>query len=447
MSLYAASPCLEAFRLAVKTGVEQTFNVSVNVSVAAEGGGRAFRLSVVPEAGDPGRAEPVAGLQTAPGGRPGAAEGQEHEPSGDSEVERRRAKAETQKLTAILDALATGVTVADSSGRVVFRNRRAREITGMEDGASSLLARTAGAAVFSLDGERVPAAGLPVARLLRGETIEGEEHILQRPDGERRQVITWGSLVAGDSGPLAIVSFQDVTRLRDLEKRREEYLQALSHDLRTPLQVVTANAQMLLIRETDERGRRHAQDILAAGRRIAAMMDDLVTAAGVEYRGTALDMAPIDLAVLLRNLLTELRGAMEVSRVRVNVAPSCPRVAGDARHLARVFVNLIGNALQYSQPGSPVDVSVSAAAGGEVLVSVADRGPGVEPDELPHLFDRYFRGRAARAQGMGLGLFIVKGLVEAHGGRAWAESAAGEGSTFYVTLPALAVSAGEAVES
>lgn len=355
------------------------------------------------------------------------------EPPADSATHR-----EVQKLTAILDGLAAGITVADPVGRIVFCNRRAREVTGLSEGLTDLLGRMQGGAVFYANGEPIPADEVPVARLLRGETFEGEEHLIRRRDGSMRRIVASGSLISGESGPLAMVSFEDVTQLRDLERRREEYVQILSHDLRTPLQAITANAQMIMLRDADGPIRRHAQDILAAGRRIATMMDDLVLAASVEYKGMSLDRVPVDLPQLLRNLLKEFREVMDLSRIRLDTPGDCPTVAGDPRRLTRVFTNLIANAIHYSEPDSPVEITVCEGPDCDVLTCVADRGPGIQSDELPYLFTRSFRGRSgqARTKGMGLGLYIVRGLVDAHGGRVWVESVVGEGSKFYVSLPA-----------
>jgi PAS domain S-box-containing protein len=319
---------------------------------------------------------------------------------------------EVQKLTAILDGLTTGITVADQSGSVIFRNRRSREITGLGGRQSTLLGRTEGGVVLYPNGEIVPSEMFPVARVLRGEAFDSEEHLIQRLDGSRRLILTSGNRIVIDGGPHAVISFEDVTQLRDLEKRREEYVQVLSHDLRTPLTAVTANAQMIMLRDISEPVRRHAQDILAAGRRIASMFDDLVLAASVEYKGMVLDLAPVDLPRLLKSVLSELREAIDTSGVLLTAPTDCPKVAADSRGLTRVFTNLVANALHYSDPGSPVGVDVSAGPGDEVLTCVSDRGPGIGPDELPHVFNRSFRGRAGqtRREGMGLGLYIVKGL-------------------------------------
>jgi signal transduction histidine kinase len=112
-------------------------------------------------------------------------------------------------------------------------------------------------------------------------------------------------------------------------------------------------------------------------------------------------------------------------------------VLADPDRLERILMNLLTNALKYSAPGTPVTVAL-ARRDGQVVTAVSDQGPGIPPDELPHLFERYYRARETRErkEGLGLGLYITKGLVEAHGGRLWVESQVGKGSTFSFSLPA-----------
>jgi two-component system phosphate regulon sensor histidine kinase PhoR len=126
---------------------------------------------------------------------------------------------------------------------------------------------------------------------------------------------------------------------------------------------------------------------------------------------------------------------MESQRVEVLIAPDSPAVDADPDRLERIFANLVSNALKYSAPEMPVVIRAEAKDR-EMVVAVADRGEGIDPKDVPHIFERYYRtGDKRRSGGIGLGLYITKMLVEAHGGRIWVESELGKGSTFYFTLP------------
>ncbi len=222
-----------------------------------------------------------------------------------------------------------------------------------------------------------------------------------------------------------------IRQLRHATEQREDLLRAVSHDLRNPLQIVVLQAQRL-VRQADDRSRRPAGAILAASRRMDRMLRDLSDAARTEGAGIELAARAVALRPFLAELLDVSDGAMEAQRVENAVPEEVPPVLADPDRLDRILANLVGNALKYSQDR----VIVAARCdGGEVRVTVDDRGPGISAQDLPRIFDRFYRGQRHEGEGLGLGLYIVRKLVEAHGGRIWAESRPGEGSTFSFTLP------------
>jgi len=231
----------------------------------------------------------------------------------------------------------------------------------------------------------------------------------------------------------------DVTirRLRETTEQREDLLRAVSHDLRNPLQIVMLQAQRLLRAGEGERVARPAEAVLAATRRMDRMLRDLSDSARTEAGTLELVCAPVELRPFVAGILETSDGVLDAARVENGIPPVLPPVRADPDRLDRILTNLIGNALKYSQ--GRVSVHAEAAAdGASVRVSVADRGKGIGEGDLPRIFDRYYRGQRHEGEGLGLGLFIVRKLVEAHGGRIWAVSRPGEGSTFTFTLPVAA---------
>ncbi len=222
-----------------------------------------------------------------------------------------------------------------------------------------------------------------------------------------------------------------IRQLRHTTEQREDLLRAVSHDLRNPLQVVVLQAQRLQ-RHDDDRTRRPAGAILAASRRMDRMLRDLADAARFEGRGIELEARPVPLRPFLAELLELSDGALESHRVENAVPADVPPVLADPDRLDRILANLVGNALKYSHDRVVVG---ARPEGAQLQVTVADRGPGIAPGDLPRIFDRYYRGQRHEGEGLGLGLFIVRKLVEAHGGRIWAESRPGEGARFTFTLP------------
>lgn len=222
-----------------------------------------------------------------------------------------------------------------------------------------------------------------------------------------------------------------IAQLRERTEERDDLLRAVSHDLRTPLQVVLLRAARLARTAPEEHGRA-ARSIVGAGRRMERMLRDLVDSARAESGQLVLARRPVALDAFVAGLLGDADGALEVARVTNAVPPALPPADADPDRLDRILVNLVANALKYS--AGPVTVT-AAPHDGELTVSVRDEGPGIAPEDQARIFDRYVRARATRQDGLGLGLFIVRRLVEAHGGRIWIESAPGRGSTFSFTLP------------
>jgi signal transduction histidine kinase len=168
---------------------------------------------------------------------------------------------------------------------------------------------------------------------------------------------------------------------------------------------------------------------------MGAMISDLVDAARLEGGQLHLAPMPLDLGRLSADVVARM-GEADSQRVVVAASADLPRVAADPMRIERALANLIGNALKYSAAPAPVRVGVGAF-GDEVRVEVQDAGSGVAPEELPRLFRRHGRTGSSRgrADSLGLGLYIVRGIVEAHGGRVWVESTVGIGSTFGFALP------------
>jgi signal transduction histidine kinase len=223
-----------------------------------------------------------------------------------------------------------------------------------------------------------------------------------------------------------------IRQLRETQEQREDLLRAVSHDLRNPLQIVVLQGQRLQRAAGDERVQRPAGSILAAARRMDRMLRDLSDSARSESGRLELSPCAVPLAPFVAEFLHSSDGVLEIARVDNAVPESMPPVLADPDRLDRILGNLVGNALKYSRAAVRV---AAERVGDEIRVTVADEGAGVAAADLPRLFQRYYRGQRHEGEGLGLGLFIVRKLVEAHGGRIWAESRPGEGATFTFTLP------------
>jgi signal transduction histidine kinase len=235
-------------------------------------------------------------------------------------------------------------------------------------------------------------------------------------------------------GPLFIA-------FRRAEEDREIYLHSISHDLRSPLTVIQGHAE-LLCRDLCKPPSAQAESvraILHASARLTAMTADLVDSARWQGGTLVLEWEEMDLPIFLQALFQRDFLDDDRQRLLAEIPPSLPSVAADRERLERILLNLLGNALKYSPADQPVRLRV-ADLGREIRFCIDDRGPGIAEEDLPWLFERYFRSEEGKKRrGIGLGLHISKILVEAHGGRIWVESTPGQGSTFCFTLPIRAI--------
>lgn len=218
----------------------------------------------------------------------------------------------------------------------------------------------------------------------------------------------------------------------------------IAHDLRQPLSVITFGAGLLKRMLGEEAGFevwRTLEDTLVASGNLNKMVNDLVDVSHLDARRLNLERRPVDLLALVRGAARRMVWMTGERRVRVEARGEVPPVLADPGRVEQVLGNLLSNAIRYGDPESEVLVEVVREDDG-ASVSVTNWGPGIPPEQLPRLFARFYRAGGdgeEESSGLGLGLYISKGLVEAHGGRLWAESAPGF-TTFRFTLPAGALS-------
>lgn len=228
----------------------------------------------------------------------------------------------------------------------------------------------------------------------------------------------------------------DVAALQELQERREDLVRTISHDLRTPLTAIHGQAQLLVKRaEQPDLVRQGATAIVHSANRMNVLIQDLVDMTRAESGQIRLEPKAVSLRPFLEDLRERFRWALDLDRLRLDVPEGVPAIAADPGRLERIVLNLLSNALKYSAPGSEVVVRAAAAAGG-VALEVHDAGQGIDPEDLPRVFDRFYRaGRVRKTEGLGLGLYICRLLVEAHGGTIDAESIPGTGSVFTARFP------------
>jgi signal transduction histidine kinase len=230
------------------------------------------------------------------------------------------------------------------------------------------------------------------------------------------------------------------TELRELSQRKSEFVGIVSHDLRTPLAAMITLLDNLLsglAGSLNEKQEQYLIRIKNNGWRLVRMINDLLDIAKIESGAINFDPTALDLAALLENLVDGLRSVTQEKGIRLQALVNGPAWSkADSDKLHQVFTNLIDNATKFTKAGGAVRVELKADREDFVQICVSDTGCGISSEDLPHVFEKFYRGRDRHsARGAGLGLAIVKHYVELHGGRIWVESVPGEGSRFYVEIP------------
>jgi signal transduction histidine kinase len=225
----------------------------------------------------------------------------------------------------------------------------------------------------------------------------------------------------------------------EASRAREEMLAVVAHDLRNPLNVVMMTTQ--LFADTEPAGEKRDQllgVILRAAKRMNRLIEDLLEVVRQESGKMNLDVDEISVASLLAQTaeMFQTTAAENGISLRVEETPPGLTVRGDSERIMQVLSNLVGNGIKFVGRGGSV-VLKCELKGDEAIFSVADSGPGIAGEDLDRLFEKFWQRRRTDKRGVGLGLAIARGIVEAHGGRIWVESRIGDGSTFYFTLPAM----------
>jgi signal transduction histidine kinase len=258
----------------------------------------------------------------------------------------------------------------------------------------------------------------------------------------RRNLIVSTSIlgILGLSVGFLVVSTR---RAQDLARQQLEFVATVSHELRTPLAVIRSAADNLAdgVVNDEARIRQYGQLVRREGRRLTDLVEQILEFAGLQSGQRKMTARPVAIAPLLRDVVADADGAARAAGVTIELAidENLPAAAGDEPALRRVFQNLIGNAVKYGADAGWVGVR-ARLSGGSLEVGVTDRGIGIAAADQPRIFDPFYRAPvvvAAQIQGAGLGLSLVKRIVEAHGGSVSLESAPGAGSTFTVFLPAM----------
>ena len=352
---------------------------------------------------------------------------------------------ERVQLQTLVQNSPVGVAVIDAeSRRVVIINSEMKRLRGLEHNAGESLDEYLGAALYGRpDGRAYATEDLPVIRALtHGERVQAEEIRIELRDGRQIPTLVSAIPMRDHAGKItsAILVVQDTTPIEQIEKLRSEFLGIVSHELKTPLTAIKGSAATALgsRRPLDPDETRELFTIIdEQSDRLRDLVDNLLDMTRIEAGRLSVSPEVADLRAIIREATHTFSRAGSGHEVRAEIPDGIPAVKADRRRMVQVIANLLTNAAKFSPQGTLIDIQVEHDAE-KTTVHVRDHGRGISPDRLPHLFKKFSQvhGDAGKMGGSGLGLAICRGIVEAHGGRIWAQSAGeGIGSTFSFTLP------------
>lgn len=330
------------------------------------------------------------------------------------------------RLASILDNMADGVIVTDMDGKITLCNRAADKLFSIKDAIGKSLIEVV------RDHE--------ISELLRRCQETGDSQDTQYESGKSKKYIRAIAIPIDNAKPEGVVIlFQDLTDIRNLQTMRRELIGNISHEFRTPLASIKAMVETLNDGAIDDK--EASTDFLTRidGEidRLTQMVAELTELSRIETGKTELRLDGVNLNILIEEVANQLSPQAERQQLTVkkDLTPDLPTVPADAERVKQVIVNLTHNAIKFTSPGGSITVS-SRFDDKYVTIDIADTGMGISREDLPHIFERFYKADKARATGgTGMGLAIAKHVVEAHGGNIRIKSVEGTGSTFSFDLP------------
>ena len=336
------------------------------------------------------------------------------------------------QLEALFHSMVEGVLVLDASGRIQLANPSLEQLLGP---ARDVRGQTILEA-FRLQELSALAKRLPEEKIVRGFEME-------LPGMQERWVEVNAAAVLDGAGTPhgSILVFRDLTRIKQLENTRQEFVANVSHELRTPLSLIKGFVETLLegAKNDPDLTSRFLKTIEKHTDRLTYLIEDLLTISKLESGEVLLNLQALDLREEIERVKEDLQSRAQEKQIAIlNEVPEHSVAKADSDRLQQVFFNLIENAIKYGRTEGHVWISAGVRPkDGMMEVSVRDDGPGIPPEGRERVFERFYRVDRARSRetgGTGLGLAIVKHIVQAHGGEVWMTSGVGEGTTFFFTL-------------
>ena len=363
-------------------------------------------------------------------------------------------QSERRKLNTVVTSIAEGVVLCDARGRLTLANDAALTLLRLDwlPFEQPLAEMPDFYGMHDLEGRALELDQLPFARALAGELFQDYRLVLRGASGNETVMSFSGAPARADDGTIegAVMVFRDVTASQKLDRAKDEFLAVAAHELRSPLAAVRSYADLLLRREQqrEEADPRDLHGLTILTQQVTHMLrmvDNLLDVSRIDAGQLDLQIQRVNLVNVVAQVLDQQRPAAGERELLLEHDTAELYVECDSLRIRQVLTNLIGNAIKYGRSDDVISVRLrrmdesadesAGLSGPTALVSISDTGGGIAPEQQVKLFQRFYRARNSRAEGLGLGLYLSRQFVQMHGGRIWVDSVEGVGSTFALALP------------
>jgi signal transduction histidine kinase len=355
---------------------------------------------------------------------------------------------EAERDEAIMKSMSEGLIATDSAGKVTLFNKTAVDIFDLSS-EENIIGRTVSDffELYPSDKARakpISKSKCPVAIAINKARSTDAVYYLRKGSDKTPVAINFSCapVVYEDKPQGAVVALRDVTHEREVDRMKTEFISLASHQLRTPLSAIKWFTEMLLSGDAGKLKKEqadYAQNVADSAERMIQLVNSLLNISRIESGRIMVDPEPTDLRMLINGIISDLEGKIKEKEhaVVVSVHSSLPKINLDARLIGQVYLNLLTNAIKYTPKGGDISVLVSKK-GDEVISQVTDNGLGIPKQDQKRIFEKFFRAEnvsAVETDGTGLGLYLIKSIIESSGGKLWFESKEDEGTSFWFSLP------------
>ncbi|MET0779666.1 MAG: ATP-binding protein [Candidatus Saccharimonadales bacterium] len=348
------------------------------------------------------------------------------------------------KDEAILSSIGEGLVVTDKNGTILLVNAIAADLMELDPGTTSVGKSVDEWQAFDDNNTTIPPEKRPVrVALTTGKKVEQHMVVLAKDGAKRTLGVTASPVIQNGQIIGAIKILRDTTKEREVDRMKTEFISLASHQLRTPLSAIRWFSEMLMSGDAGKLNadqQEFAQNVYGSAVRMIELVSSLLNISRIESGRIIIDPQPTDLKELVGGIVNDLKAKIEErhQNLIISVHADLPKIRLDRRLISQVYLNLLSNAIKYTPKGGEISVFVSHKDD-KIISQVTDNGYGIPASEQPKMFQKFFRATnivKVETDGTGLGMYLIKSIVDSSGGEIWFKSEEGKGTTFWFSLPA-----------